>query len=430
MDMQAAEETLIEVVDTIRDTGGQVGDWIVLGLVLLAAWVALLVARRGLVPLAHRALRRTNAKWDRAIESSGMFVAMAWLAPAMVLSYGLRFLPPWTEKAQPLIGVYAAAISFWCVGRGLRALECGLLTSGISRRAPLKSMFQMLRLFVYLLGAVACVAVLMGTSPWGLLSGIGAFTAILLLVFRDTILSFVAAIQISTTDSLRQGDWVEVGSFGADGDVLDVSLHHVTIQNFDKTVVAIPTHKFLDNSFRNWRGMQESGGRRIMRNLLLDQSTVRLADDGLLESLGKVDLLQDYLREREREIEQANRASGANIHAHPANGRRMTNLGLFRAYVSAYLKAHPGVRNDMTFLVRQLEPTAEGLPLQVYVFANTTVWAEYEGIQSDIFDHLLAVVPLFGLGVYLRDAHPDPRPAALAAQRGSQTHEASGGGDG
>lgn len=422
--LASAEEQLEQVVEAIRGNGGPLGDIIVAGLVLLAAWLALVLARRVLVPLAHRAVERTNARWDDALKTSGVFSAMAWLAPAMVLGYALRFLPEWVEQLQPLLTLYGVVVGFWTAGRALRAVERAILSSGMSRRAPLRSMFQMVRLFVYLTGAVIAAGVLMGTSPWGLLSGIGAFTAVLMLVFRDTILSFVAAIQISASESLRPGDWVEMPDFGANGDVVDVSLNHVTIQNFDKTVAVIPTHKFLDSSFRNWRGMQEAGGRRIMRSLLIDQSTVRLADEGLLESVGRIDLLRDYLAHKRTDIDEANAASGAHTAAHPANGRRQTNLGLFRAYVAAYLRSRPDIRKDMTFLVRQLQPTSEGLPLEVYVFTDTTVWAEYEGIQADIFDHLLAVMPLFGLGVYQRVAHVDERVAPLGLGAGAKDAEA------
>ena len=242
-------------------------------------------------------------------------------------------------------------------------------------------------------------ATVIDRSPWGLLSGIGAATAIILLVFKDTILSFVASIQIASTGVIRIGDWVSMPQYGADGDVVDIALYRVTIQNWDKTLTAIPTHKFLDESFTNWRGMSESGGRRIKRAVGIDMTSVHFLEPAELERLSKIQILKPYIDDKLSELSAWN-AEHAIDDSVAVNGRRMTNLGTFRAYLVAYLKRHPKIHKEMTFLVRQLSPGAEGVPLEIYVFSNDTRWVEYEAVQSDIFDHVLSALPYFGLRVF------------------------------
>jgi miniconductance mechanosensitive channel len=240
-----------------------------------------------------------------------------------------------------------------------------------------------------------------------------------MLVFRDTILSFVAGIRLIGGDLVRKGDWLEVPEFGADGDVIDIALHTVLVQNWDKTIVSIPTFKLVDGAFKNWRGMTEAGGRRIKRSLILDLSSVRFADETLLASLRSVQRLQSYLQTREAEVQAWNKEHGVDTD-HPLNGRRLTNLGCFRAYVKRYLFENPHLRQDMTLMVRQLAPTPQGLPLEIYGFTNDTAWVNYESIQSDIFDHLLAALPWFGLRVYQREQSPDTRAKKLGLDSGTQ----------
>jgi len=251
---------------------------------------------------------------------------------------------------------------------------------------------------LYALTAILMVAALIDRSPLILLSGLGAMAAVLMLVFQDTLLSLVASVQISSNDIVRVGDWVEMPQLNADGDVIDIALHTVKVQNWDKTITTIPTKRFITDPFKNWRGMKEAGGRRIKRSLLLDQQSVRFLSDDERRGLARFAVLEDYLGEKQREIDDWNRQLEARGKA-PVNQRRVTNIGCFRAYVERFLRAHPGLHRDMTLLVRQLAPTPDGLPLEIYCFTRTTVWAEYEGIQSDIFDHLLAILPEFGLRV-------------------------------
>jgi miniconductance mechanosensitive channel len=241
--------------------------------------------------------------------------------------------------------------------------------------------------------------VLLDKSPLGILGGIGALTAILILVFRDTILSLVASIQLVAEDLVRRGDWIEMPDFGADGEVIDIALHTVKVQNWDKTIITIPTYKLIDGSFQNWRGMSEAGGRRIKRSLLIDQASVRFCDDALMEKFRRIRRLEPYLEAKRKELKRAN-AGVDDDDGLPLNHRILTNLGTFRAYIAAYLEENAKLRKDMTFMVRQLPPSPDGLPLEIYVFTNDTKWVNYEGIQADIFDHLLAAMSYFDLRVF------------------------------
>ena len=263
----------------------------------------------------------------------------------------------------------------------------------------IKSYLQILKLVLNILGTIVVIAIVSGRSPIYLLSGIGALTAVLMLVFKDTILSFVASIQINSNDLFKVGDWLEIPQLGADGDVIDIALHTVKIQNWDKTISIIPTYKLIDSSFKNWRGMSESGGRRIKRSLYLDQNSINFCSAEQLEYFKTFELLTGYLNNKITEVDTSNSAKNINMDPQ-VNGRRLTNIGTFRAYIQAYLKGHNKIHNELTFLIRQLSPSERGLPIEIYVFTNITDWIEYEGIQADIFDHLLSVIPEFGLRIF------------------------------
>jgi miniconductance mechanosensitive channel len=250
------------------------------------------------------------------------------------------------------------------------------------------------------------VAELAGQTPWFFVSGLGAMMAIILLIFRDTLLSLVASVQLTNNDLIRVGDWIEMPQFGADGDVVDIALNTVKVQNWDRTITVIPTHKFLEHSFRNWRSMFDGGGRRIKRAIYIDMSGVRFLTDGEIQRLSRFALLEDYMAEKRRELEAWN-ARHAGDPVVIGNARRLTNIGTLRAYIIAYLRNHPRIHSELTFLVRQLAPTPEGLPLEIYVFSSDTRWGSYEAIQADIFDHILAMVPEFHLSVYQRPSGKD-----------------------
>jgi miniconductance mechanosensitive channel len=276
-----------------------------------------------------------------------------------------------------------------------------------ARQRPIKGFIQLLQLAVVILGALLFISALLDQSPVLLLSGFGAMTAVLLLVFKDTLLSLVASVQLTAQDMVRVGDWIEVPQFGADGDVVDVELHTIKVQNWDKTITTIPTHRLISDSFKNWRGMSTAGGRRIKRALYLDASSIHFMDADELQQCKRFRLLDEYLAGKEDELGVHNRELGGDLTTNPdavVNLRRLTNIGTFRAYAWRYLKQHPKIRQDMTLLVRQLAPGPQGIPIELYCFTTTTAWGEYEDIQADIFDHLLAIVSEFGLRLFQQPA--------------------------
>ena len=264
------------------------------------------------------------------------------------------------------------------------------------RHFPLRGLIQGIKLVSSFLIGLMIISILMGKSPLILLSGLGAVSAVMMLVFKDPILGFVAGIQLSANNMLAVGDWLEMPKFNADGDVIDISLTTVKVRNWDKTITTIPAYSLISDSFKNWRGMSESGGRRIKRSLYLEISSVRFLTDDEIKQLHRISLLTAYLDDKMKELEQYNSDLAKNLSA-PINNRRLTNVGTLRAYMVAYLKNHPDIHQQMTLMVRQLAPGAEGLPMEIYAFTNTTNWGEYEGIQADIFDHFLAILPEFGI---------------------------------
>ena len=270
--------------------------------------------------------------------------------------------------------------------------------SNLSKRLSIKSYLQVVKLIINILGIIIFIASLIGKSPVYLLSGIGALTAVLMLIFKDTILSFISSIQITSNDLFKVGDWVEAPQFNADGDVIDIALHTIKIQNWDKTITVIPTHKLIDSSFKNWRGMSDSGGRRIKRAIHIDMNSIKFCDDAMISRFSKIDIISEYIDYKRKDIKKYNQSKNCNNSL--LNGRALTNIGTYRKYISSYLENNSNINKGMTFLVRQLSPNSNGLPLEIYVFSNNTDWIKYEQIQSDIFDHLVASVKQFDLVLF------------------------------
>jgi miniconductance mechanosensitive channel len=389
-----------------------------IGLALLALVSGTLhfVARRYFLYLVGVLVRRTRVAWDQVLFETRVPHRVSAVVPLLVVQAGIDWVPHLPPDAAEFLRRVAAAAMVLVIARSVDALLTGLhniyLTTDAAATRPIKSYVQLAKIFVYLVAAVFIVARLADQTPWFFVSGLGAIMAIILLIFRDTLLSLVASVQLSNNDLIRVGDWIEMPQFGADGDVVDIALNTVKVQNWDRTVTVIPTHKFLEHSFRNWRNMFEGGGRRIKRSIHVNLSTIRFLDDEEIERFFRFALPKDYMAAKRREL-AAHNAPFADDPETIVNARRLTNVGTLRAYMVAYLRSHPAVRDDMTFLVRQLEPTPEGLPLEVYVFASETRWAFYEAIQADVFDHVLAMVPEFGLKVYQRPAGGDFSAAAL-----------------
>lgn len=390
------------------------------GLALLAAvaWLADLLARRLLLRLVRTAAAKSSNTFDDALLSRGVFTWLAHMAPAAVVQLGVPLIPGLTASASTTLRNLAAAFMVLLGGIALNRLLAAAndvyQQRPIARTRPLKGYVQLAQIAVSVIAGIVILGLLINRSPLLLLSGLGAMTAVLLLVFKDTVLSLVASVQIAANDMLRVGDWIEMPSAGADGDVIDVALHAVTVQNWDKTIVRIPTWKLVAESFKNWRGMRDAGGRRIKRALHLDVASVRFLDEAEVAHFGQFRLLADYIAGKSEALASSNAELGAAAGL-PANRRRLSNLGTFRAYAMAYLRQHPGIHPDLTLMVRQLAPSPDGLPLEIYCFTATTVWAEHEGIASDLFDHFYAILPEFGLRAFQPPTGHDLRDGLAAA---------------
>ena len=392
------------------------------GVVVLAVAGLLLhlFVKRRVVGLLSGLAGRTSRQWDDIVLKHGVLDRLVQAVPALVVYFGIGWVPGLGESLTQIVANVAMAWLALAVtlaaGALLGAGNAIYDTWPVARDRPIKGFVQLVQIAVYLLGAVFVVSALMARSPVVLLTGFGAMTAILLLVFRDTILSLVASVQLTTLDMVRVGDWIEMPQYDADGDVVDIALHTIRVQNWDKTITTIPTHKLISESFRNWRGMQDSGGRRIKRSINIDAGSVRFLTDEEVERFARFTLLRGYIERKRGELADYNAALGASGAPETANVnlRRLTNLGTFRAYLWNYLRNHPGIHRGMTLLVRQLQPGEKGIPIEIYCFTGTTDWAAYEGIQADIFDHILAQCGEFGLSVFQAPSGTD-----VAALRGA-----------
>lgn len=345
---------------------------------------------------------RLTKLWSKILLSNSFLFHLAWILPIYVFRNLLVYVDGLNTEVTTIADrATAFFITFFCL-RALNAilgainLEYSKLE--ISKSKPVKGYIQVLQIILWFVGVIVLISIVVDKSPLIFLSGLGAMTALLLLIFRDTILSFVAGAQLSLNNLIQVGDWIEMPQFGADGDVVDIALHYVKIQNFDKTITIIPTHKFLENSFKNWRGMKETGGRRIKRSIFIDMHSVKFLSNEEIEYLQKFNLLKSYLQDKKGEISKHNeKISSEDL---KLNERRLTNLGTFRAYLVSYLRNNPNIHQDLPIMIRQLQPTETGIPLEIYVFTSDIKWINYEGIQADIFDHILAIIPEFKLNVF------------------------------
>jgi len=375
------------------------------GGILVVAWIAHFIARRILLKIVNQVTERTKATWDDTLRDQNFFHHLASAAPLLVIYFGIYLVPDIIPALQDaahrvvlsiLTIMLAVAISsFLTAVNAIYVVEYEH-----ARSRPIKGYLQIISMILWIAAIITILSLLMGRSPVVFLSGLGALTAVLLLVFRTTILSLVASVQIATNDMVRVGDWISMPQLGADGDVIDIALHTVKVQNWDKTITTIPTYKLVEDSFKNWRGMSESGGRRMKRALNLDLNSIRFLTNEEIDSLAKFELLAEDM-----EAKQAMLAKYEGMRADRPSGtepthRGLTNVGTFRAYVLAYLRAHPGIHQDMTLLVRQLSPGPDGLPLEIYCFASDTEWANYEDLQAALFDHFLSIAPEFGLRIF------------------------------
>ena len=389
-----------------------------ISLVAVVAYLADVIARRQLAVIVGRIADKTSSTFDDHFVVHKVPNRLAHLIPAAVVFYGVTMIPGMSVEVVAVIKSTAAAYMVFTVIRGVDGALSGIVdyyrTTPHWETRPIKGYVQVAKIIMYIVGFVLVVAVLMNRSPLVFLSGIGAMTAVVMLIFKDTILSFVASIQIATNDLIRVGDWIEMPQSNADGDVVDIALYSVTVQNWDKTVTTIPTFKIMQESFKNWRTMPESGGRRIKRSIFIDKNSIRFLTEEEIEKFKGVEALRSYIESKQKELRETNQRLGYTDMAN-VNARRLTNVGTFRAYIAEYLRHHPNVNQDLTLIVRQLQPGPHGLPIELYFFSNDTAWATYEGIQADVFDHLLAIIPDFGLRVYQQPSGSDVQQIAGSA---------------
>ena len=385
---------------------------IAVSVVLILALAANYVVKHYILAALNHIISKTKWKWDDSVLRQRTLSRLANLAPALVI-YVLT--PVALEDLDFAIALIRGTLQIYMLITLMLAIDSLVNTfEGIyeefsaAKEFPIRGIVQVLKLLLYFLTGILVISILLNKTPVYLFSGIGALAAVMMLVFRDAILGFVAGIQLAANRMVSVGDWIEMPNYGADGDVLEVALTTVKVQNWDKTITTVPTYALISESFKNWRGMSESGGRRIKRAISIDMTSVRFCDEEMLERFAKIQYISKYIEGKKKELQEFNLTAKID-NASLVNGRRMTNIGTFRAYVKAYLQNHPGINQDMTFLVRQLPPSETGIPIEIYVFSNDTAWVNYEAIQADIFDHVLAVVPEFDLRVYQNPTGADFR---------------------
>jgi miniconductance mechanosensitive channel len=371
---------------------------ITIGLAILADYIV----KRIIISTIHRIARKSKNKWDDIFVERKVFNRLAHLAPAIIVFYALQYIFE-ADKLVEFLGhvtqSYMILVVVLVIDAVLNALHEIYRSLPISQGRNIKGYIQVVKIVFYFIAIILIISIFSGEAPKVLLGGLGAMAAVLILVFKDTILGFVASIQLSANKMVNVGDWISMPKYNADGDVLDITLNTVKVQNWDKTIATIPTYALVSESFNNWKGMEESGGRRIKRYINIDMKSVGFLNKEQIEKFRKYYLLKEYIHKKEEEITAYNKALNLE-EDEVTNGRKMTNLGTFRVYLENYLHHHPKIHQDMTFLVRHLQPSEKGIPVEIYVFSNDQAWANYEAIQADIFDHILAILPEFGLRVF------------------------------
>jgi len=372
-------------------------------LVVFLSWLSYVVARFIIDKIVTVIVRKSKFKWDDIFLDNKVFTRLSHFAPAVViyLMAGLALdpYPGWLDFVQELTYLYMIIAGMLFLFSFVNAWHKIYQTLPISEHRHIKGYLQLLKIFIGFIAFLIIISVTFDKDLTTLIAGLGAMAAVLLLIFKDTILGLVASVQLSANNMVMIGDWISMPSRGADGTVLDITLNTVKVENFDKTIVTVPTYSLVQESFQNWSGMERSGGRRIKRAVHIDVRSIKFLDKEQINGFKKIQILRDYIDHKEKDLEDYNKEHKID-NSVLINGRRMTNVGTFRAYINAYLEQHPHIHNDMTFLVRQLPVTEKGLPIEIYVFSKIQEWAQYEAIQADIFDHLLAVVPEFGLRIF------------------------------
>lgn len=379
-------------------------------LIILLAYLSDIISRRLLVNIIGRLIKRSATRWDDIFLEKKLFNRLAHLAPALVIYFSIGYVLSDYEKLSHILQdglkIYMIIVSLLVIQSFVFSLVEIYRTLPIAKDRPIKGFIQVILIIVYGIAIIFILSIFLKRSPLALLTGLGALAAVLILVFKDTILGFVASIQLTANNMVRIGDWISMPKHNADGTVTEITLNTVKVQNWDKTISTIPTYALVSDSFGNWRGMEESGGRRIKRHINIDMQSVKFCTSEMIKEFKKINYLKEYIETRQNEIDEYNKSNHID-NSIIVNGRRMTNLGIFRRYLEFYLKNHPMIHDKMTFLVRHLQPTEKGIPVEIYVFSKDQRWANYESIQADIFDHILAVIPHFHLRVFQNPSGED-----------------------
>ena len=385
---------------------------ILLFILFIFIYVTNLIVKKILIRSIRSVIKKTKTVWDDALVENKVFITLSHITPAVVIYLTTPYIFEDFSGAIPyilrLVNAYISTVLIIVIINFLNTLKHYFENTKLFKDNPLDSYFQLVKIAIYIIGGIIILSFLLNKSPLYFFSALGAMTVVLLLIFKDTIMGFVASIQLSANDMIRIGDWVSMPKYGADGDVIEMNLTTIKIQNWDKTITTIPTYAFISESFKNWRGMSESGGRRIKRSLNIKISSIKFCTLEMLERFKKFQLIKDYIEEKSNKIEEYNKENKIDK-SYLINGRHLTNIGIFRVYAEAYVKNNPDINLNMTCMVRQLLPTEKGLPIEIYTFSNRQEWVTYEGIMSDMFDHLIAAVPEFELEVFQNPTGTDFR---------------------
>lgn len=394
-----------------ESTSKVVADYSGFLLVLFFAILVFYIVKFLAVRWIHRLASKSSSHWDDAFVHRKVFKRLAYIVPALIIHaatpYVIPDYPITMGMVQLLIKVYMITVLVIVANSVINAAHDIYNSYEISKTRPIKGFVQVARIILIIIYIVVIISVLfLREKGFGWIAGLGAFSAVLLLVFKDPILGFAGGIQLATNDMLRIGDWIEMPKYNADGEVIDITITTVKVQNWDKTITTIPTYFLVSDSYKNWRGMQESGARRIRRHILIDLNSIRFCTREMLDRFSQYEYIADYVKQTEEDIQAYNESRNVNNEV-LINGRRQTNIGVFRAYLTGYLKNHPKLHKDMTMMVRQLQPTETGLPLEIYAFSKEQNWEIYEGIVSDIFDHVLAGIEYFDLRLFQNPSGAD-----------------------
>ena len=387
--------------------------WVVLGFIVAIAFVSDFVCRQLLLRVVKRIVARTKATWDDILFEDRVLRRLCHIVPPVLIYFLLPLaFPPESGMVAfvlKLLLIYVIAVVLRFVNAFLKALHDVADQKEELQGQPLKGLMQTGQVIAFFVCIILIISILIDKSPARLLAGLGASAAILMLVFKDSIMGLVSGIQLTANDMLHVGDWISMSKYGVNGRVTEVTLNTVKVRNWDNTIVTVPPYLLISDSFQNWRPMQDSGGRRVMRSVNIDMNSVRFCTPEMLDRFRKIRLLKDYIDETERLIAESNEQAGVENDPEPVNGLHQTNLGVFRAYLERYLRSLAGINQEMMLMVRQLQPTEKGLPVELYFFSKVTEWTVYEKVQADVFDHVLAVIPEFGLRVFQNPAGSDVR---------------------